>query len=326
MTEHIYRMAEGAQALLKSLSGEQLGRAAFAFDEKGERTNWHFVPRHRAGLPLREMDEKQRRLALALVATGLSVRAYQSVGTIMQLEGVLAQTENEKIRANLAAAGLPRDPDGYFISLFGDIGHAKTPWGWRFEGHHISLNFTIRDNQLAATPLFLGANPAQVAHGQLEGVRPLKEEEELAYELLHQFDGEQRRQAIFSSEAKGGILTGNAERIGDVLPDDGLSYDAMNAGQRQVMAALVGVFAGRQAEPFAMAYKERMQQDIKTARFAWAGAVEPGAPHYYRIDSSGFLVEFDNTQNDANHIHTVWRDRRSDFGGDLLGRHYSQSH
>ncbi|MEE2658283.1 MAG: DUF3500 domain-containing protein [Candidatus Latescibacterota bacterium] len=314
----VTRMADAATALLESLTPQQRSQALFDFGDETVRKDWHYVPRDRAGLSLKEMDESQRTLVLALVGTGLSVDAHQRVQTIMQLESVLAELEGSD-RTH------PREPELYYISLFGDA-QGDAPWGWRFEGHHISLNNTIVDGTgLSTAPLFLGANPAQVRHGESAGLRALKEEEDLARELLHDLDGEQKRAAIVSHEAPPDIITRNVPHVRGEVHAEGLAMVAMTPGQRELLAALVRVYVERLPEEQAEAELARIGRFTHT-HFAWAGSEECGSPHYYRVQDPAFVAEYDNTQNNANHIHAVWRDLNNDFGEDMLRRHYGEGH
>ncbi len=313
-------MADAARALLDALDDTQRTRVSVDFDDTSERTNWHYIPRERVGLPLKEMDDRQQRLALALLATGLSPSAQQKATTIMSLEAVLAGIEGP-------GRSHARDPELYYVTLFGEVG-AETAWGWRLEGHHVSLNNTIvNGTELSAAPLFFGSNPAHVRHGEQQGLRALEQEEDLARDLLSQLDGEQKRIAIVASEAPADILTTNVVRVGDEAPPAGLAAADMTAGQRQLLDAVVRVYVERLPEAMAEVEWTRLQAaDMAAAHFAWAGPVERGGPHYYRVRSTTFLAEYDNTQNDANHVHAVWRDLTNDFGDDVLRRHYQQSH
>ena len=313
-------MADAARALLDALDDTQRTRVSVDFDDTSERTNWHYIPRERVGLPLKEMDDRQQRLALALLATGLSPSAQQKATTIMSLEAVLAGIEGP-------GRSHARDPELYYVTLFGEVG-AETAWGWRLEGHHVSLNNTIvNGTELSAAPLFFGSNPAHVRHGEQQGLRALEQEEDLARDLLSQLDGEQKRIAIVASEAPADILTTNVVRVGDEAPPAGLAAADMTAGQRQLLDAVVRVYVERLPEAMAEVEWMRLQAaDMAAAHFAWAGPVERGGPHYYRVQSTTFLAEYDNTQNDANHVHAVWRDLTNDFGDDVLRRHYQQSH
>ena len=318
-TDTAPRMADAARAFLDALDEDQRAMARLDFADESERTNWHYIPRERAGLPIKDMDAVQRARALDLVATGLSAPAHQRAQTIMALESVLAGLEGRGRR-------FPRDEDLYYVSLFGQVG-GDGPWGWRFEGHHISLNNTIAGGQVSAAPLFFGANPAEVRHGEREGLRALAAEEDLARDLLSQLDGEQRAAAVISDQAPDDILTRNAPRVGGEVAPEGLAAGDMSPGQREVLEALVRVYVERQPEALAEIQLRRLRQgDLQAAQFAWAGSTRRGQGHYYRVLAPAFLAEYDNTQNDANHIHAVWRDLAGDFGGDLLQRHYAQSH
>ena len=313
------RMADAALAFLDALDEGQRSKARLDFADESERTNWHYIPRERAGLPIKEMDAAQRARALDLVAAGLSAPARERARTIMALEPVLAEVEGRGGRFS-------RDEELYYVSLFGEVGGGG-PWGWRFEGHHISLNNTILGDRVSAAPLFFGANPAEVRHGEREGLRALAAEEDLARDLLSQLDGEQRARAVISDRAPDDILTRNAPRVGGEVVPEGLAAADMSPGQRQLLEALVRVYVERQPEALAGMQMQKLRQgDLEAAHFAWAGSDRRGQGHYYRVLAPAFLAEYDNTQNDANHIHAVWRDLAGDFGGDLLQRHYARSH
>ena len=316
----VQRMAEAAGNLLASLDAADRQKAVIDFADRAERENWHYVPRERAGLPLKEMDEHQRALAHALVATGVSASGYEKVSTIISLEPVLAELEGVGRR-------FERDPERYYVSIFGEPG-GDAPWGWRFEGHHVSLNHTVVEGRmLGSTPLFFGSNPAEVRHGAQTGLRALREEEDLGRQLLRELDGAQKAVAVVSAEAPGDILTTNAPHVRDEIAPKGLGRADMSTAQGQVLDALIEVYVQRLPEAVAEAEWTRLKAaDLPAAHFAWAGAEERGGPHYYRVQGPSFLAEYDNTQNDANHIHAVWRDLHNDFGEDLLRRHYRQSH
>lgn len=314
------RMAEAALAFLAALDPGQRAKACMDFADETLRQDWHYIPRERAGLPLKEMDARQRTLAHQLVATGLSAAGYTKAQTIIALEPILHQLEG-------AARRFPRDPELYYLSIFGTPG-GETPWSWRFEGHHISLNYTlVAGSMVGPTPTFFGANPAQVRHGEHAGLRALEEEEDLGRQLVKELDGTQRQVALISAEAPSDILTRNLPRVGDEVKPEGLAGAGMSASQRQVLKALVEVYVQRLPEELARVEWGKFERaDLGAVRFAWAGGLERGQPHYYRVQGPAFLVEYDNTQNDANHIHAVWRDLENDFGADLLRRHYQQSH
>ena len=289
------------------------------FADHEERTNWHYIPRARRGLSLKDMDAQQRSRAQKLLASGLGVAAAATAKTITELEPILGALEGSRGKFS-------RDAELYFVSIFGEIGGER--WGWRFEGHHLSVNYTLIDNRwISSTPLFFGANPAQVLHGEREGLRALAVEEDQARELLYDLDGEQRRQAIISAEAPADILTRNSDYVRGEVQPEGLSAGDMNESQQQALRRLVEVYVQRLPEQLAAAEMANLESmDSAVTHFAWAGGCERRQPHYYRVQGPVFLAEYDNTQNDANHIHAVWRNLINDFGEDLLKTHYQQSH
>ena len=313
-------MQDAAIALIQSLRQEQKQKIALAFADETERENWHYIPRDRAGLPLQEMDPQQRRLAHGLVKTGLSERAYEKACAIIELEPVLAALEG-------AGRKFSRDPELYFVSIFGDP--AEDPlWGWRFEGHHVSLNFTIvGGHQIGTAPIFFGANPAHVRHGEKSGFRALKEEEDLGRELVIMLDAEQRHHAVLGVEAPSDILTRNLPHVEGELEPEGLQISEMTTAQQELLSDLVQTYIRRLPESLAQLETQRLAVGTEEDYFfAWAGSTKPGDPHYYRIHGSHFLAEYDNTQNDANHIHAVWRDIQNDFAVDFLRQHYAWQH
>lgn len=310
-------MREGAVNFLAALNPEQLGKTKFDFASE-ERMNWHFIPRERKGLSFKEMDPTQRNLAHAFLSAGLSQRGYMKAVTIMSLEAVLRELEQGK--------GPDRDTDLYFFSIFGEPSDSKT-WGWRVEGHHLSLNFTLVDGQLvASTPAFFGANPAEVREGPRKGLRTLAGEEDSAHDLLQALDEKQRTVAIFEKQAPKDILSMNLRRA-DVGPPVGLPAAKMNKKQLGLLIALVKEYTDNMPIDVASARLKQIRgAGLDKIYFAWAGAIERGQPHYYRVQGPTFLIEYDNTQNDPNHIHTIWRNYDGDFGLDLLGMHLKASH
>ena len=305
-------MLEAADAFLASLSAAQRSKAVFAFED-AERLNWHFVPRARRGLPLAEMSAAQRELARGILRAGLSARGYLTASTIIELELVLREMgENPRFR----------DPELYYFSIFGTPSRAE-PWGFRAEGHHLSLNFTlVRDTLIATAPTFFGANPAEVRRGARRGLRALADEEDIGRELVLSLDERQRARAVISAAAPRDIVTGNAARVEPLSPI-GIRVTELRPVQAAILVRLLEVYLGRMAEPLAANRRAALERtDFAEVAFAWAGSTRRGEAHYYRIQGPSFLVEYDNTQNGANHIHTVWRDFDGDFGRDLLREHY----
>ena len=310
-------MAEAAAHLLAALTPEQKAKCSFAIQDE-ERLNWHFIPCPRKGLPLKELTSAQRPLVQALLASGLSQRGYMKAATIMSLEEILKELEQGN--------GPERDPGLYYLSLFGTPG-ARDFWGWRVEGHHLSLNFAIGGGEtIAVTPSFLGSNPGEVRNGPRQGLRVLGAEEDLARQLVKALDESQRQTAIYTNRAPADIITA-ADRKARMLAPMGLSATAMTGAQRDLLWSLIREYVYRYRAEIADRDLEKIHgAGLETISFAWAGGVEPGQGHYYRVQGPSFLLEYDNTQNNANHVHSVWRDLKSDFGEDLLGKHYDQDH
>ena len=305
-------MLEAANAFLASLEPAQRSRALFEFED-AERLNWHFVPRARRGLPLQEMSAEQQGLARGILRAGLSQRGYLTASTIIELELVLREMgENPRFR----------DPELYYFSIFGTPSRTA-PWGFRAEGHHLSLNFTlVRDTLVATAPAFFGANPAEVQRGSRRGLRALAHEEDIGRELVLSLDERQRARALISAAAPRDIVTGNAARVEPLSPT-GIRVTELRPEQAAILVRLLDVYLGRMAEPLAARRRAALERtDFTEVAFAWAGSTRRGEPHYYRIQGPSFLVEYDNTQNGANHIHSVWRDFDGDFGRDLLREHY----
>ena len=308
-------IAQAATIFLASLDDDARAQARFAFDSE-ERFNWHFVPKPRAGIPLNAMSAPQRNAALELLRIGLSEKGYTKAEAIRGLEVILAELEQDPVR---------RDPDLYYVSIFGEP-LADGTWGWRFEGHHLSLNWTfVRGLSVAPTPQFFGSNPDAFRSGPRKGVRVLAAEQDLARTLLENLSEAQRSQAVISATAPPDIFSGH-ERKAATLEEGGIAFGDLTTGQRGLLLAILEEYAGAQPEAVAEARLARIREaGLDRIRFAWMGGLARGEPHYYRIQGSTFLIEYDNTQNDANHVHAVWRDFDGDFGVDLLEEHYRTS-
>lgn len=316
------QMSAIARVFLAALDPAQKTKAGFEFTAE-ERENWHFIPRERKGLPMKEMTPQQRLLAHALLNTGLSFRGSAKAVTIMSLEEVLYQIEGAD-ESKRAATREKRDPEKYYFSIFGEPADKGT-WGWRVEGHHLSLNFTIKDGQLLrATPSFMGTNPGEIRQGPLAGLRVLAVEEELGRELVKSLTPEQFKTALVAAEAPKEMITA-AERKVSPLSPAGLADSELNDKQKAMLVRLVDEYLTRLRPEIADEARAEIQKS-GPVYFAWAGGKERGEPHYYRVQGKTFLIEYDNTQNDANHVHSVWRSFDGDFGRDLLGEHLKQAH
>ena len=309
-------MASAAKQWLGALSAEQRNRAVFAFDSD-ERLRWHFVPNEmheRKGIQIKEMSEPQRTLAHALLKTGLSARGYMTATSIMALENVLREIEGPQRR-------FPRDHEAYQFTVFGTPGD-KSAWGWRLEGHHISVRFDVVGGQMTSrSPAFFGSNPAEVREGPEKGKRVLGFEEDAGRALLDSLDAEQRKTAIILVEAPTEMVTSNALKV-DPLSPIGIKATALTNAQREKLMQLIDVYVGLMTADVAAERMERLRKaGLDDISFAWAGNTERGKKHYYRVQGPTFLIEYDNSQNDGNHIHSVWRDFNGDFGRDLLREH-----
>ena len=309
-------MSGAAKQWLDGLTPEQRGRAVFAFDSE-ERQRWHFIPNEmfpRNGVTFKEMSEPQRSAATALIKTGLSARGYLTATAIMELENVLVVLEGPQRR-------FPRDHEMYRVTVFGTPGD-KNAWGWRLEGHHLSVRFdVVGGGMTASSPAFFGSNPAEVREGPQKGTRVLAAEEDSARALLDLLDPAQRTAAIVQADAPTDIVTMILPTVEPLSPA-GLKVTAMTKPQREALMRVIDVYTGKVAPDVAAERMARIEKaGVDNITFAWAGAVERGQKHYYRVQGPTFLIEYDNTQNDGNHIHSVWRDFNGDFGRDLLREH-----
>jgi hypothetical protein len=308
------RMRDQALAFLASLDAGQRKDALAEFGTD-DRFDWHYIPRTRKGLPLARMTEQQQSLALGLLAMALSEKGYSKAEAIRQLELVLRAIEGRDMR----------DPGLYYLTIFGQPGDAE-PWGFRYEGHHISQNWTIvGDSGWSNTPQFFGANPAEVPDGPTRGARVLAAEEDLGRALVRSLDRAQAKLAIVSGAAPADIISA-ASRRASMLEDRGIDPAKLHASQESLLMKIVEEHARAVCAPLAELRLERLRDaGFARVRFAWMGGTERRQPHYYRVQGPTFLIEYDNTQNAANHVHVVFRDFNRDFGRDLLEEHYRRA-
>jgi Protein of unknown function (DUF3500) len=311
------KMVAAAEGLVQSLTAEQKAKAIFPFDSK-ERTNWNFVPLQdknrkptRKGLPLEEMTAEQKKTALGLVRAGTSAAGAEKALTIMSLEAILRELEAPK------GGTMVRNPQWYFFTVFGTPSKTGT-WGWRVEGHHLSLNFVVDGGQVtAATPAFFGANPAAVQAGPRKGLRTLPEAEDLARSLFKALDADQKKVA-YRDKPFPEPKQGKAEP--EVGPPQGIASAKMTEDQRALLKKLVYSYAARMPAEVAEAELKRLRDaGVDKIHFAYTGGTEPGQGYTYRVQGPTFVIEFLNMQadsagNPANHIHSVWRRIHGDFG------------
>ena len=308
-------MATAANAFLASLDEAQAKKAKFPF-AGDQRENWGFVPRERKGLSLEELNEKQVALVQNLLKTALSDIGLEKVEAIRTLEAFLGEIEKKPDF---------RNPKAYFTSIFGEPSDTGT-WSWRFEGHHLALNYTIVDGKsVSVTPSFFAANPGEVTQEhKLKGFRPFHAEEDFARALATSLK-ESGKDPVYSEKPPGEILTAEDRAVKQLDPV-GIKASEMTAAQQKSLMDLVAVYANRHRKELAESDIAKIKADMENLRFGWAGGLERGEPYYYRIQGTTFLVEVANIQNNGNHFHGVWRDSANDFGRDLLGDHVGHEH
>lgn len=307
-------MTKRADTLLESLPEEIRETALLPFGGD-ERENFHYVPLDRQGALYKDMTAVQRANTFKLLHTALSNSGSLKAMQIMQLESVLAEIENDPER---------RDPEKYWIAIFGTPG--ELPWGWRFEGHHLSVNLTLTEHGISGTPLFFGANPGKILDGPQKGKRVLKDSEDRGRNFVLSLSAEQQDRAIIANRAIREIETGQHSLV-EPLRDEGIPFTALNESQQRALIFLVRHYLDRHEEEISEAARERIEaHGWENLVFAWAGPTEVGEGHYYRIQGPTFVIEYANVQNDANHHHTSFRDFENDFGRDTLREHYRHSH
>ena len=316
----VVEISKATEDFLESLSTEQLEKATFHYLD-GERIFWYYPPMNRHGLALRDMENSQRKLAMAIIEKTLDPLAYNRTKQIIDHETILGTVEKEA-----GIISFRRDPELYYWTIFGNP-RGEDPWGWRVEGHHVSLHFSIwGEDVIATTPFFFGANPAEVLKGDQAGLRILSNREDMAIELINSLDSEQRTRAIVEDAAPWDILTYNSSK--PVVPkEEGLPGAHMNGTQQEILMSLITEYVTQVRSDISQDKLSAIQkQGVGNVHLAWAGKTEPFKPHYYRIHSGNFLIEYDNVQNDANHIHSVIRDVENDFAQDVMREHLLTYH
>lgn len=303
-------MRAAAAALLKCLDDQQRHKASLAFTDDAMRRWIEYRPRQRPGACLADLDVASRKAAHRLLATALSQHTFAQATTIMALEEVLDAAEG---------GGRGRHSADYWVAVFGDPSSDEL-WGWRFEGHHVSVTMTIDGATVSPTPVFLGANPARTDYAGRPVVRPLAPEEDLARALLAALGPAGREAAVVAPEPPADIHSGQRPKASPVEPR-GIGSGQLGPSARALLDQLTAVYLDRLPAELAAAEAARLAG--AELHFAWEGALLPGTGHYYRIQGPDLLIEYDNTANGANHAHTVLRRPLSDFGGDVLAAHRS---
>ncbi len=317
-------ISDKANAFLDTLSEELKEKTLFTLDDE-ERYNMNYVPIPREGATFHDFDETQKQAALDLLKACLSKEGYEKTMEIRELEKVMRIIENDD--NDKMPDGRPRrDPLNYHFCIFGTPSTSEI-WGWRFEGHHISLNFTSDEGKIvSATPTFFGSNPGIVKEGDSRGKQVLKRESLLGFALVNSLTADQLKIAKFSEEAPPEIISANNREVGEI-ETAGIAYPLLNKAQKTIFKELLQVYVGNYIFDFSENLMAKIEKaGIENLHFAWAGSLKEGKAHYYRIHGPMLLIEFDNTQNDANHVHTAVRDLTNDYAEDILKRHYEMEH
>ncbi len=306
-----------ALACINSLDSAQKVKSVFAFDEMS-RYDWHYLPATmvaRQGVCIRDLNIAQKKNIYALLKNFLSDKGYTRTQDIINNEFYLKELEPNNTN---------RIPENYYVAFYGNPGMDKV-WAWKFSGHHVALNFTIVNNQLAFAPFFFGIYPAEIKSGQNKGRQIIKDEEDIGFELINMLTSEQKLKAIFQLKAFTDIVTTNSAQVGP-LKSVGILTKDLTHQQKVIFNKLIVAYLSSMPSVIAeIRMKRIVSEDLNEIKFGWAGGLISGEPHYYRIQGKTFLIEFDNTQHKANHIHSVWRDFNGDFGIDLLKEHYQNS-
>ncbi|GAA1688606.1 DUF3500 domain-containing protein [Nonomuraea maheshkhaliensis] len=309
-------MRQAVLRFLGSLDPERKAAATAAFGSP-ERTEWFYLPGPRPGLPLVEMTSAQEELALALLEIGCGAGGARTAMGVIELE---------RVRRRLVTGVDEIDGDRYWFRVFGDPA-GPAPWMWRINGHHLAVHITVVGDAITVTPSFLGAEPAMVLSGPQRGLRLLAEEEELGRALLAGLAPHQRSIAITSAVAPDDVLTRNDPAADAALIPSGLPYADMSESSRGMLERLVRRYFDRAPGWYGeTCWQDALDAGLDKVTFAWMGSDQRGQGHYYCVAGPTFLLEYDNTQDEANHVHSVWRDLRHDWGGDLLARHYADHH
>jgi hypothetical protein len=304
-------ITEATRALLDDLDEQQRAASVHPITDDDMRHRWAYTPGERAGVVLGDLARPQRKAVHRMLAAVLSPHAYAQAATIMALEDVLDHREG---------GHRDRHNGDYWTVLFGTPG-ADEPWGWRVEGHHLSVNVVVAEGKVSATPFFLGANPARVTCGGRSVVAPLWLEEELARQLLDGMGPVGRRSAVVSGVSPPDLRTRNAPRVRQAVEPLGVAASQLDRASQDLLTGVVRLYLDRLRGDLADAEFANLHLD--QLHFAWEGSSERGTGHYYRIQAPELLIEYDNTANNANHVHSVWRRHSGDFGDDLLAAHFA---
>ena len=325
-TQKITNISDKLVEILNSLDNFQLKQINFKFEDD-ERFIWYYTPHEQNGLLVFQMKPYQRKLVYELLELTYSNKGYQTAKSIINLESILGDYEANHSNSNDGGNGAwVRSEERYWLAIFGDPSSDK-PWGYRFGGHHIGLTVNVKSDYISMHPLFFGANPAKVLEGNKKGFRALSLEEDVARKLVTSLSEDNRKIAIINSTAPPDILTANYRNFNSSDFNVGLNFNKLNDKQKDNVIDLIKVYTNRFTEEYAQNYLNQiLKNGFENTTFAWSGSIDISKEHYYFIRHDKFLIEYDNTQNNANHIHSVLRDFNGDYGEDILSKHYNSNH
>ena len=318
---------QATNTFLASLTPVQRADTMMPFNHR-ERFNWNESPGPRLGVVLKDLNESQRRLAMDLLEASAGEGGLQKILMSLAREPVLAATQRTPEGAVL------RDPELFYIAVF-DTPSATEPWGWRFEGHHISANFTIQGDAISNTPFFIGAQPndlsadladaARQAANQISPAlaeRMLPGEEDKARALVQSLDAAQRAIVVFdrTEPREADMLTGINNMQTSPLDPPGLLAAQMTPEQKRLLVALVEEYLTRMPEDVAADRRSRLLEGsaLDEVAFQWHGSIESGEAHNYTVQGPTFIIEYAQSRGDTvGHVHTTWREFEGDFGLNL---------
>ncbi len=332
--QHSEDIVSVTKDFVSSLNDEQQVLIQYQLKDS-TRTKWTNFPVGmvpRPGLQFGSLSEESKIKFHQLLLTFLSSQGYLKTTSIMKLDDILNEGTALALERKMISKStfneimsLDWDYDNFYISLW-NVPDMVDPWGLKFEGHHLSINLTMANTEISLTPLFLGADPAEVRSTKFAGLRVLSKEEDYGIALINSMDSHQKEIATLSQDVPEDIITNPREnkRITEYY---GISGDQLTEVQLKLLEKLIREYINNLEEEKASEALENLKKSgIENIYFAWIGSYERKKPHYYIIHSPDYIIEYDNVgfDNDGNHIHSIWREKKNDFGEDILKQHYKR--
>jgi hypothetical protein len=324
-------MVKVTNDFLESLSPNEKSVVLFAMDDS-LRTQWTNLPiglAPRKGLRYGDLSEQSKISFHKILSTIFSSQGYLKTFAIMQVDDILHEIfeiTHERDQIDEQTIGFIRTLDwdygNYFIAILGNP-TMDDAWGFKFEGHHISINLTVTKDSFTMTPLFLGSDPAVVEVTQYAGLRPLSKEEDYGFWFVNTLDDTQKAKATLSQEVPKDILT-NPDRPQWYADFMGIKGSELRPEQQKILQYLIEEYMNNMEKEKAEEYLDILHaRGMDEVYFAWIGSYEPMKAHYYMIHSPDFIIEYDNVGflDNANHIHSIFREKGNDFGEDILRKH-----